>query len=76
MKINLQIAQRNKTIVWEFWTALEQADPGRVEDIARLSLSEDIAWFGHDPVTPLHGVAAFVSSFWQPLCQSFPAAHE
>jgi predicted ester cyclase len=70
--MNIELNQKNKGIVWEFWQALEDAPADQVAEAARLVMVEDIAWFGPDPLNQLQGVEAFVSDFWLPLRQSFP----
>jgi len=70
--MNIELNQMNKRIVWDFWQALENADANQVQDVARLVMDEDIAWYGPDPINQLHGAEAFASGFWLPLLQSFP----
>lgn len=70
--MSIELNQKNKRVVWEFWQALENEQSHPVEDVARLYMAEDVSWNGHDPVNQLRGVEAFVSDFWLPLQQSFP----
>ncbi len=70
--MNIELNQRNKRVVWDFWQALENGKANRVEEVARLYMNEGISWNGPDPINQLRGVEAFVSDFWVPLRQSFP----
>ena len=70
--MNIELNQKNKRIVWEFWQALENGQANRAEDVACLYMAEDVSWYGPDPINQLRGVEAFVSDFWLPLQQSFP----
>ena len=70
--MDIELNQSNKRFVWDFWQALENADENRVEEVARLVMSENIAWYGPDPINQLYGIEAFVSDFWLPLLRSFP----
>ncbi len=70
--VNIALNQKNKRIVWDFWQALEKAEAGQVEAVARSVMASDVAWYGPDPINQLQRVAAFVNDFWLPLLASFP----
>ncbi|MCP4397055.1 MAG: ester cyclase [bacterium] len=70
--MNIELNQKNKRVVWDFWQALENGNANRVEEAARLYMAKNIAWNGPDPINQLRGVEAFVSNFCLPLRQSFP----
>ena len=70
--MSIELNQKNKHIVWDFWQALEAADNNRIEEVAREYMDENISWNGPDPINKLHGVKTFLSEFWLPLQRSFP----
>jgi predicted ester cyclase len=70
--MSIELNQRNKKLVWDFWKSLEMANAGDIQSVARQHMHEDALWHGPDPIEDLQGANAFVSGFWQPLIESFP----
>ncbi len=70
--MNSQINQKNKQLVWDFWQQLENANTQEIEYIAKNAMSENVVWYGFDPVNELQGVESFCTDFWKPLLSSFP----
>ncbi|MCP4424242.1 MAG: ester cyclase, partial [Chloroflexi bacterium] len=67
-----ELNQNNKHLVWDFWQALEGAEPANFAAVAATVMVEDVAIHGPDPINELAGIADFVAGYWQPLLQSFP----
>ncbi|MCP4935626.1 MAG: ester cyclase [bacterium] len=67
-----ELNQNNKHLVWDFWQALEGAEPANFAAVAATVMVEDVAIHGPDPINELAGIAGFVAGYWQPLLQSFP----
>ena len=67
----IELNQKNKQLVWDFWQHLEAASTDQLLQIANESLVSNISWHGPDPINYLHGVQSFVSEFWMPLQKSF-----
>jgi len=70
--MNTKINQTNKQLVWDFWQALEDAQPNQIETITHSAMSEELLWHGPDPINHLTGLDQFITDFWQPLIHSFP----
>ena len=64
--------QLNKSLVQQFWRALDTDDENLAGQLIDYGVSRDIAWFGHQPVGDLRGLEAVLEGFWQPLRKSFP----
>jgi len=67
-----QLNQTNKKLVWNFWQQLDSAQPNQIESITQSVMSENLQWYGFDPIGELQGVKTFSTEFWQPLLHSFP----
>ena len=59
--------QAAKSLVQEYFDALETATSSQVGDVLRQYTSPDYRWRGVYPFRELEGVEAVASSFWQPL---------
>ncbi len=66
------LLQENKMLVWDFWQELNQVEAGGIPDVIRHYCHRDIKWHGPHPICELAGDEDLISSFWQPLLQSFP----
>lgn len=66
--MNLELNQANKQAVWAFWERLETS--AEIHPV----LSKDLIWNGFAPIGTLQGAQAFIDTFWQPFCASFPDA--
>ena len=69
--MDIELNQKNKQLVWNFWQHLEAASADQMVQIANDSLVSNISWHGPDPINELHGVQSFVTDFWLPLQKSF-----
>ena len=67
----IELNQKNKQIVWDFWQHLEAASADQLVQIANESMVSNITWHGPDPINELRGVTSFISDFWLPLQKSF-----
>jgi predicted ester cyclase len=67
----MDLNQRNKMRVWEFWQALDFADQAQTTSVAHQFMSGDVQWHGPDPINDLTGVEAFSEEYWQRLQHSF-----
>ncbi len=63
--------QANKSLVLEYWAALDAADPAERAS-AQTVLASGLRWHGHVPVGSLIGPEQFASGAWEPLRRSFP----
>lgn len=70
--MSIELNQSNKHVVWDFWQALEKAEPNQVDEAVRSAMDANLVWHGPDPINQLDGADAFVADFWLPLLHSFP----
>ena len=70
--MDIELNQRNKQLVWNFWQALEKTRTSD-ETVAAVTtyLDESAVWHGPDPVGDLAGPSSFARNFWGPLRESF-----
>ena len=71
VRVVIELNQKNKRMVWDFWQHLEAARADQLIQIANESLVSNINWHGPDPINDLRGVQSFVADFWLPLQKSF-----
>ena len=67
----IEINQKNKQIVWDFWQHLETAGADELAQIVNETMVSNVVWHGPDPINELRGTESFVSDFWLPLQKSF-----
>ena len=67
----MDLNQKNKQRVWEFWQALEGTHGVEATAVSHQYMSGDVRWHGPDPLLDLFEVEGFVEGFWQPLQISF-----
>jgi len=72
IKMNNNVNQNNKKIVWDFWENLGKSELGEIESVVENAMHEDVIWNGFDPVNQLQGIESFCNDFWKPLLHSFP----
>ncbi len=66
------INQANKSLVWNYWQALQSAAPDELPGTLQRFFADDLRWHGFDPVGDLKGANEFAAGFWTPLLTSFP----
>ncbi len=71
MALNRDLNESNKQHVWNYWRALQSAEPGEALPVAAQYLDAAHRWHGFDPVNDLDGPAGFIDGFWEPLLASF-----
>ena len=59
-----------KTLVREFYAALENAAPNDLERVMEAYCAEDLLWQGYHPFSEIRGAAEVAERFWQPLRRS------
>lgn len=69
----MDLNQKNKQRVWQFWQALEGTQGVQATAVAHQFMSGDVRWHGPDPILDLFEVEGFIDGFWQPLQISFGA---
>ena len=69
--MNTDTLQAAKTLVLDWWEALESADADHVASITAASLAADAMTYGPDPINTLQGPAAYLEGFWWPLRHAF-----
>ncbi len=62
--------QAAKTVVRDYFDAMENASPDTVADVLQEFVSEDYLWRGVYPFRDQRGVTAVASTFWQPLLRT------
>ena len=62
--------QQAKSIVREYFDALEKATPETVADVLAAYTAEEYFWRGVYPFRQLHGAAAVAETFWAPLMRA------
>jgi hypothetical protein len=62
--------QAIKTLVRDYYSALEDATPETVTDALKAYTSEDYSWRGVYPFREQHGADAVAETFWAPLMTS------
>ncbi|MCP4416138.1 MAG: nuclear transport factor 2 family protein, partial [Chloroflexi bacterium] len=62
--------QASKTIVRNYFEAMENALPGTVADVLKEFTSEDYLWRGVYPFREQHGADVVAETFWGPLMKS------
>ena len=67
-----ELNQQNKSLVWEFWRALEDHSPDKPASLFINTMTQDVLWHGPDPINELQGNEAWHSDFWLPFLRSFP----
>jgi predicted ester cyclase len=67
----VDLNQKNKLRVWEFWQALECVGDAQAASVAHQFMSGDTLWHGPDPINELLGVEAFAEEYWSPLQHAF-----
>ena len=70
--MNDSINERNKQLVWDYWQALQSAQPADVSATIGRYCSDNHRWHGFDPVGSLDGADGLSSGFWAPLRESIP----
>lgn len=65
------IEQANKTLILEYYLALEQANFETIGDVLSHYMSDDCQWYGVHPFNEQHGPDAVNQVFWQPFLSSF-----
>ncbi len=68
----ISLNQANKTAVWDYWQKLNHVGAENAAEVIRAAVHEDVNWNGSAPIDQLLGVDALISSFWEPLLNSFP----
>jgi len=63
--------QQNKTLILNFYQALEQATPDNIESILSQFCAEDCQFYGVYPFNELSGPKSIVENFWQPFLSSW-----
>ncbi|MEM6889623.1 MAG: nuclear transport factor 2 family protein [Pseudomonadota bacterium] len=63
--------QEAKTVVQEFYTRIDIADPGSIAAGMNLHCAFHYLWRGVHPFNTLHGARGVAETFWEPLHQSF-----
>ncbi len=58
----IELNQKNKHVVWNFWQHLEAASADELLQIANESLNPDINWHGPDPINELHPLNSWFNS--------------
>ena len=64
--------QENKSLIWGYWIALQNANAEQLYDVVDSVMSRDVRCFGPDPIDELQGSVALVDDYWSPLLRSFP----
>lgn len=62
--------QYAKSIVREYYSALEKAEAGEVASVMERFCAPELVWRGFHPFNELHGPGAVAERFWAPLKQS------
>ena len=70
--MNIELNQKNKQLVWDFWQQLDQAKPSNYLSITKSFFTPETQWFGFESVNNLSGSYAFTEFFWKPLKAAFP----
>lgn len=65
------IEQANKTLILEYYLALEQANFETIGDVLSHYMSDDCQWYGVHPFNEQQGPDAVNQVFWQPFLSSF-----
>lgn len=65
------IEQKNKTLILEYYQALEQANSETIGDVLSHYMSDDCQWYGVHPFNEQKGPDAVNQTFWQPFLSSF-----
>lgn len=68
----MDINQRNKTAVWDFWQRLHHVGEEELPGVIRGSVSDDVDWNVSAPIDRIRGVEALIADYWLPLRRSFP----
>ncbi len=68
----MNMVQRDKEVVWDFWRSLERGTRTEQEALFTSHIAEDIQWQGPHPFNRISGRDELVNSFWVPLLHSFP----
>ena len=64
--------ERNKQLVWDYWNALQTAEPADISTTIARYCSDDHSWHGFDPVGDLRGPDGLATGFWADLLRAFP----
>lgn len=67
-----QVRQADKSLVLDYWAALDNPDPGERAAAAAAVASDGVRWHGHEPVGSVEGLGRLLSEAWAPLMRSFP----
>ena len=62
--------QAAKTLVRDYFEAMENASPDTVADVLHQFVSEDYLWRGVHPFREQRGATAVAQTFWQPLLRT------
>jgi len=62
--------QKSKTIVRNYFDAMEHATPETVVEVLKAHTSDDYYWRGVYPFRPKYGAASVAEAFWAPLMRS------
>lgn len=63
--------QRNKTLIWELWQALNYV-PACAASTLRGAYSDSVAYFGFYPFKRIDGADCLIETLWQPLWRAMP----
>ena len=72
MPISPDQNQANKTLIWDLWRQLDNADVSDLPAALSGAFHDDVNWNGPQPINHLDGVDGVMDGFWAPLRESFP----
>ena len=59
----IEVNQKNKRIVWDFWQHLETAGDDQLVQIVTETTDPKVIWHGPDPINELRGAESFRRRF-------------
>lgn len=70
--VSKTLNQENKSLIWGYWIALQNANAEQLYEVVASVMSRDVRCFGPDPIDELQGSVALVDDYWSPVLRSFP----
>jgi len=64
--------QSNKSLVWEFWQALDGASDDALSDVLAAYMVKDAEWHGFFPIADQTSHEGIEHAYWQPLRRAVP----
>ena len=64
--MNTTINQENKSLIWDYWITLQNANAARLYEVVDSVMSKDVRCLGPAPIDELQGAEALVENYWSP----------